>query len=212
MNLANSLAEKLAVKLGYDDEKRKVMAYGLGAAIQMLELLLIAIIFGLVFDCLWECMILFWGVGLLRRTTGGTHCNTYMACIMTSSLSICLLALFCRYMILPCFAKHIYVLCGIIPAFGLFGLIAWKRVPLASPNKPITNPAKVKRLRKQCFLTMLVYLAISIVLLAFDWNNGRNISCFLALITVLYWQCFTLTSWSNRLAGAMDRLFANEST
>ena len=210
MNLANSIAEKLAAKLGYSDEQRRVMAYGLGAAIQMLELLLISVIFGLFFKCLYECLIVFLGVGLLRRTTGGTHCSTYMACILTSSLSICLIGLLCRYFV-PCYLqKWIYAVAAILPGFGIFSIIAYKRVPQASENKPITNPAKIKRLRKQCFITLLVYLAISIVLLLVDWKNGRNISSLCALVCVLYWQSFTLTSWSIRLAQAMDRLFITE--
>lgn len=212
MDLANRLAEHLAAKLGYSDEQRKVIAYGLGAAIQMVELAAICAIFGFAFDCFYECMLIFFGVGLLRRTTGGAHCNTYMACIMTSSLSICLLALFCRYLIPGHLDKWLYVLLGILPGFGCAFVFAWKRVPQDTPNKPITNPAKIKRLRRQCFLMLLIYLAISIALLAFDWGNGRNISSFCAVIMVLYWQCFTLTPWSNRLAGAMDRLFTNGST
>ena len=49
MSLADRIAFKLATSLGYDDEKRQVMAYGLGAFIQMMQLLLIAFLFGLVF-------------------------------------------------------------------------------------------------------------------------------------------------------------------
>lgn len=210
MNLANIIAEKLAAKLGYDDEKRKVMAYGLGAAIQMIELLLISVLFGLFFNCLYECLIVFLGVGLMRRTTGGTHCSTYMACILTSSLSICLIALVCRYLIPTWLPKWFYAAAGILPAFACFAVIAYKRVPLASENKPITNPAKIKRLRRQCFVTLLVYLAISIALLLLNWPNKRNITSMSAMIFVLYWQCFTLTKWSRRLAKAMDRLFTSE--
>lgn len=209
METANRLANKLAARLGYDDEQRKVIAYGLGAAIQMIELLIISLIFGLCFDCLWECIIVFLGVGLLRRTTGGRHCTTYMACILTSSLSICLIGLFCRYLLPGYLSKWIYVALGLLPGFGCAYAFAYKRVPQDSPNKPITNPEKIHRLRKQCFLTLTIYLACAIALLIFDWGNGRNISSFWALICVLYWQCFTLTKWAGQLAGAMDRLFAN---
>ena len=75
MNLSTKLAEKLANALGYNDEQRAVLAYGLGAAIQMLELFIIALVFGLVFDCAYESIILFLGVGFLRRSCGGTHCT-----------------------------------------------------------------------------------------------------------------------------------------
>jgi len=114
MDLANKIAASLAKKLGYSDEQRAVIAYGLGAALQMLELFGIALLFGLVFDCVYECMIIFIGVGLLRRTTGGTHCTTYMACILTSSLSICLLAFVCRYLIPAWLDKWFYILLGML--------------------------------------------------------------------------------------------------
>jgi len=210
MNLANSLAAKLAEILGYDEERKQVIAYGLGAAIQMLELLGICIVFGLVFNCLLECLTIFLGVGLMRRTTGGAHCTTYMACILTSSLSCCLLALFCRYLLPVYLAKWLYILLGIAPALLLFGIIAWRRVPQASPNKPITRPEKIARLRRQCLFTTLIYTAIALLLIFWAWPNERNISTFGALMCVFYWQSFTLTSWSGRLAIAMDRLFSYE--
>jgi len=207
MSLADRIAYKLADSLDYDDEKRQVMAYGLGAFIQMLQLLIIAFLFGLVFDCLIECMIVFWGVGLLRRSSGGIHCQSYMACILTSSLSICLLSMVCRFVIPAGVGKIWHVILGIIPAFVSMYLFAWKRVPVAAANKPITNPAKIARLRRQCFITIGIYLAFAVILLLFDWGEGRNISALWALICVLWWQCFTLTSFSGRLVRSMDSLF-----
>ena len=210
MKLANKIAENLAEKLDYTDEQRKVMAYGLGAAIQMLELLLISVAFGLIFDCLYECLIVFFGVGLMRRTTGGAHCSTYAACMLTSSLSVCLIALICRCIIPSGMSKWIYAVLGILPSFLCFLVLAYKRVPQAAVNKPITNPAKIKRLRKQCFITMLVYLALAVVLLTVDWGEGRNITSLCALICVLYWQSFTITPLCTRMAHAMDCLFTSD--
>lgn len=207
MSLADRIAFKLATSLGYDDEKQQVMAYGLGAFIQMMQLLLIAFLFGLVFDCLVECMIMFWGVGLLRRSTGGIHCKSYMSCILTSSLSICLLSLICRFFTPAYVSKFWHALIGIVPAFAVMLVLAWKRVPVASENKPITNPAKIARLRRQCFMTLGIYLAVAVFLLCVDWGEGRNISSMWALLCVLWWQSFTLTSLSERLVQSMDSLF-----
>ena len=207
MNLANRLATDIAGRLGYDEEQRQVMAYGFGAAIQMLQLLAISAIFGLAFHCLPECLTIFIGVGLLRRTTGGTHCGTYMACILTSSLSICLLALFSRYVI-PTHIGRMWYFAFVLPIFACALWMAWKRVPMASPNKPIDNPAKRRRLRRQCFATLGVYLLAAASLLAFGWagERSRNITC--AITAAVLWQCFTLTAWSGRLACSMDKLFA----
>jgi len=210
MKLANKIAENLAEKLGYNNEQRKVMAYGLIAIIQMVELLLICAVFGLIFDCFNECMIVFLGVGLMRRTTGGAHCSTYMACMLTSSLSICLIALICRCLIPSGLHKWIYAVFGILPSFACFFILAYKRVPQATKNKPITNPAKIKRLRRQCFITTLIYLVLAVALLLIDLGEGRNITSLCSLICVLYWQSFTLTSLCTRMAQAMDSLFTSD--
>lgn len=211
MDLANRLAAMLAANLGYDEERQAVIAYGLGAAIQMLELMIIALIFGVVFDCLIETMILFWGVGLMRRATGGAHCQTYMGCILTSSLSFCLIGFLCRYYIPGWPAPGWHVLLGIIPAFACFAWIAWKRVPKASANKPIDNPQKRARLRRQCLITALIYLAAAILLLLLQWNDKRNVSAFWSLIIVIWWQSFMLTNCAERFTRFMDRLFLNKS-
>ena len=210
MKLANRIAEYLTQKLGCTDEQCKVMAYGLIAAVQMVELFLISAVFGLIFDCFCECMIVFWGVGLMRRTTGGAHCSSYAACMMTSSLSICLISLLCRAFVPVGMSKWIYVVSAIIPSFLCFAVLAYKRVPQSTKNKPITNPAKIKRLRRQCLITTLVYLALAIVLLLVDWGDGRNITALCALTCVLYWQSFTITPLSKRMANAMDRLFTSD--
>ena len=85
---AQRLAGYLARTLNYDEERQKVMAYGLGALFQMLLLLACSLAFGIIARCAWEAMILFWGVGFLRRSTGGVHCDTYLGCVCVSLTSI----------------------------------------------------------------------------------------------------------------------------
>jgi len=201
---AEAVARYLAKSLGYDDERRQVMAYGLGALFQMLLLFVCSFIFGLVFNCLIEAMILFWGVGLLRRATGGVHCTTYFGCVCTSLTSICGLAAICRYAVPTDAQTWIYGLAGILPAFICLAWIAWKKVPRASANKPIVNPAKIARLRKQCFLTVSVYLAAACMLLFFSPDNPRLISACSAIIAVAWWSAFMLTDMAAKLIEGID--------
>ena len=208
MNLANRLATSLAKRLGYDEEKRQVMAYGLGAAIQMLQLLGISLIFGLVFHCLPECLVVFFAVGLLRRSTGGAHCKTYMACILTSSLSVCLMALFCRYSISGLIGREIFALCLELPVFAWAVCLGIKRVPMDTPNKPIVSAAKRRRLRRDCFITLAVYFLAAASLQIFVWAGERSMSLSCSITAAVLWQCFALTAWSRRLACSMDKLFA----
>ncbi len=55
---AQRLAGYLARTLNYDEERQKVMAYGLGALFQMLLLLACSLAFGIIARCAWEAMIL----------------------------------------------------------------------------------------------------------------------------------------------------------
>lgn len=203
-DLADCVARYLAGSLGYDDEQRQVMAYGLGALFQMILLFVCSLIFGLIFNCLIEAMILFWGVGLLRRATGGVHCTTYFGCVCTSLTSICGLAAICRYAIPTDAQTWIYGLAGILPAFICLAWIAWKKVPRASANKPIVNPAKIARLRKQCFLTVGVYLAAACILLLFSPDNPRLISACSAIVAVAWWSAFMLTDVAAKLIEGID--------
>lgn len=203
-DLADSVARYLTNSLGYDDEKRQVMAYGLGALFQMILLFVCSFIFGVSFHCLIEAMILFWGVGLLRRATGGVHCSTYFGCVCTSLTSICGLAAICRYVIPTDAQTWIYGVAGILPAFVCLIWISWKKVPRASANKPIVNPAKIARLRKQCFLTVAVYLAAACILLVFSPDHPRLISACSAMAAVAWWSAFMLTDTAAKMIEGID--------
>ena len=60
-NLARSIANKISKKLGYDDEKTAVIAYGLIGLFQFIIILCACALIGLVFGFFWEAMIIFWG-------------------------------------------------------------------------------------------------------------------------------------------------------
>lgn len=202
---ARKLADYLADTLGYDDERRLVMAYGLGALFQMLLLLVCSLCFGLLANCLAEAMLLFWGVGLLRRATGGAHCHTYLGCILTSLTAICGLAAVCRYVVPTDAPRILYGAVGILPAYlVLFGVV-WKKAPKASVNKPITNPAKISRLRRQSFITVGIYLAAAVWMLYRSRELPQLIHSMSALVAVAWWSALMLTDFAEVLVRGVDR-------
>lgn len=200
---AQALAGYLAKSLGYDEERRSVMAYGLGALFQMLLLLVCSLIFGLLADCLPEAMILFWGVGLLRRSTGGVHSSTYLGCVCVSLTSICGLAALCRYAVPVTAHWAVYALAGIVPAFGCLTAVAWKKAPRGTANKPIDRPEKIARLRRQCFLTIALYGVVAAALLISAQSRPRLIGAMSAMVAVAWWSALMLTDFS---AGWMERI------
>ena len=169
----------------------------------MLLLLACSLIFGLIADCLAETMILFWGVGLLRRSTGGVHSSTYLGCICISLTSICGLAALCRYLIPTTAPVIVYLLAGILPAYGCLFAIAWKKAPRDSANKPIVRPEKIARLRRQCFLTIALYGLAAVLLLAAAVQRPRMIGVVSSLIAVAWWSALMLADFT---AGWIDKV------
>ena len=97
--LANRLAESAARSAGLDEERKKVVAYGLGALIQMLSLMVASLIFGFLFHCLVESMTIFLAVGIFKSSAGGAHARTTTSCTFISLVSIFLMSLIARYVV-----------------------------------------------------------------------------------------------------------------
>ena len=200
---AQRLAAYLARTLNYDEERQKVMAYGLGALFQMLLLLACSLAFGIIARCAWEAMILFWGVGFLRRSTGGVHCDTYLGCVCVSLTSICGLAALCRYAVPAALPLWAGIVLGILPAYAFLIVIAWKKAPRESANKPIRNPEKIARLRKQCFCTIALYFIASSVCLALSARHPRMTGLFAATVAAAWWSGLMMT---DAAAGILHRI------
>jgi accessory gene regulator B len=202
--LANRVAEKVAKNGGLDDEKRRVIAYGLGALIQMLFLLLASLIFGLLFHCLIESMIIFTAVGLIKRSAGGAHSGTSGNCTVISLSSIFVMALISRFVI-PIVTHYWYIY--LIVALLIFGnafFAIYKNAPFASPHKPITRPEKIRRLRRQSFLTVGAFLAVAVALIVFGQKNPRLINASISLCLAVLWQSFMLTASGGKLIFFID--------
>jgi len=96
--LAHNISEIISKKLGYDDDKQSVIAYGLTAIFQMFSIFLIVSIIGIIGRFWAECMVIFLAVGLLRKATGGAHSETMQGCLVISIFSISFLAFLSKYL------------------------------------------------------------------------------------------------------------------
>lgn len=204
--LAKRISKEIGDTLHLDTERQAVIAYGLTAMIQMGAIFAIVSAFGAVCGFLMECWVLFFGVGLIRKSTGGVHSKSIYGCLFVSVGSIlCLSYLSVWVTQLPLSLK---MGCFISLSLLLFcGILFYIRVPMDSPNKPIVKPQKIKRLRRQSFC-----LLIGIAMLAFGglffkaqvpWLYRFSFSLQLALV----WQTFTLTKPCAIFIGAIDHIF-----
>lgn len=200
---ANSLAAKIAAQMDYDEDKQAIIAYGLTAIFQMTTILAVISMIGIVFNCWYECIIIFLGVGIIRKSTGGAHSHTMNGCIIISVLSITILSTLSRYLFdFPLANTTNFIISVVVFAFCF--AIFYVRVPVDSPNKPIVKPEKIRRLRKQSLFTLTIFFMLSIAMISLTpWNN-RFYSIAVSIRLTMLWQLFTLTKIGARFFGKVD--------
>lgn len=199
---AHKLSEKIAVHLQYDEDRKAVIEYGLIALFNIVVIGLIISCIGIIFRFWYESAIIFLGVGILKKSTGGAHARTLPGCVIVSVLSITLFAAISRYVLdLPI---GIYINSGITVLLFILCLVIFdKYVPVDTPNKPINKPEKIKRLRRQSFTLLSLYAALAIIaaILAPTWNRLFSITSCIRF--VLLWQTFMLTRPGHRMIGLL---------
>ncbi|HBR31975.1 MAG TPA: hypothetical protein DD733_07820 [Clostridiales bacterium] len=200
--IVRNLANKIGLNLSYDKEKIDVIAYGLTAIVQMLMIFLIVSVIGIFFNTWFESFIIFILVGLLRKSTGGAHNATFMGCLIYSIFFISIMALLSRYLANDCLVIFYAVFSGIIFVWALY--ITYKKVPVDSPNKPISKKTTIKRLRRNSFLTLVLYAISTAILFVFSDINIRYVSFALSISISVLWQTFMLTDIGDRFIKIID--------
>lgn len=204
--MAHDLSGKIANYLHYDDEKTAVIAYGLTALFQIFFIAILASIIGILGHFWYESIILFFVVGILKKSTGGAHSDTMFGCIVISIFSISFLAFVSRYVL--SFPINLYINIGIsVAIYFLAFIVFYIRVPVDSPNKPIVKPEKIKRLRRQSFFLLTCFTLLSIILLFYTPPHNRLYSIVFSLRFAIVWQIFTLTPFGMKSISKFDSKF-----
>ncbi len=200
---ANNIAGKIAGQMNFDNDKKAVIAYGLTAIIQMITIFFIISVIGLLCGFWYEGILIFTGVGIIRKSTGGAHSRTMLGCIIISVLSVTVLSWLSRYPLGSEVNLYINLLASCLVYIVCF-IVFYIRVPVDTPNKPIVSANKIKRLRKQSFIILTVFFILSITaVLLSDWNT-RFLSIGSSIRLTMLWQMFTLTKTGAFLFGKID--------
>ncbi len=200
---AHSIAGKIAEQMNFDNDKKAVIAYGLTAIIQMITIFFIISVIGLLSGFWYEGILIFTGVGIIRKSTGGAHSETMLGCIIISVLSVTALSWLSRYLLGSEVNPYINLLASCLVYVVCF-IVFYIRVPVDTPNKPIVSAPKIKRLRKQSFIVLTVFFILSIAaVLLSDWNT-RFLSIGASIRLTMLWQMFTLTRTGAFLFGKID--------
>jgi accessory gene regulator B len=182
----------------FDEDKKAVIEYGLLAVFNIIIIGLIISAVGLIFGFLYESVIIFMGVGILKKSTGGAHAETLAGCIIVSISSITLFAAVSRYALGFPISTGINTGITLLVSIVCFAVFS-KMVPVDTPNKPIRKPEKIRKLRRQSFTLLGLYAALSITAGILAPLCGRLYSMAFCIRLTLLWQTFMLTLYGQRL-------------
>jgi len=192
--LARKLATDIARSLKYDDEKERVIAYGLTAMLQVAVTVILVFSIGLLVGAPIEALIICFSVSILRKYSGGAHVGTIEECTAISVIYCVVFALISRRLLLP--VLNTYSMLSIIIVVYVLSFIAiFKLAPVDSPNKPIKTEKKKRRMRRGSFITLTVYFVLSILFLLLSFKYHITNSFGISLIFGISWQILTLTKF-----------------
>lgn len=203
--LANKVANRIAMELSYPEEQEKVIAYGLVALLQTLVMTILTLVIGALCNIFMEAAVLCFAVSFLRKYSGGAHAKSMGSCI-TLGVMFCIIF---GLIIHGVSVFYVPVIAGILTALLVYSfalVVAVKKAPVDSPNKPIRTESKKRRMRNGTILMIVFYMLISSVLLIY-WNHSSIIvSAFWCLLLSVMWQMNSLTNPGKVFLEWLDRL------
>jgi len=140
--LIKRLASDIAFSLGYDDEKKSVLIYGLTAIMQISLTIVLVILFGILTGVPVEVLIVCFSASILRNYSGGVHAVTAGLCTSISVIYCTSTALLSRKLLFALY-NPVPMIIAIVIIFGISYFIIYKYAPVDSPNKPIKTEKKI---------------------------------------------------------------------
>lgn len=162
-NLSARLTDKLLSKGSITEDERELYIYGLFMLISQLMYLVLACIFGLLFECFFESIIFYVAFQFIRRYAGGYHAATETRCEILSTLSIVASIGIIKLSKIYDF-KTILLFITVASMVLIFYFC-----PLDTPEKPLSEK-EFKYFRKISWIILLVISSIIIVSYFFKFN------------------------------------------
>lgn len=172
--LSTRLTEKLLSNGTISNEDKELYIYGLFMLLSQLMFFIIACIFGLILECLFESIIFYIAFMLIRRYAGGYHALTETRCEILSTLSI----LACIVVIRVSKTYDIQTVLLIISAVS--SVCIFVLCPLDTPEKPLSDK-EFKYFRKVSWIILFVIIIAIIVSYVFKFQMVL-VPCCLSLI------------------------------
>ena len=161
--LSSKISDLLIRKSVIDSEDQELYVYGFFMLLSQLLYLIIACIFGLLFQCFLESAVFYFAFQLIRKYAGGYHASTEGRCEIMSTLSI----LACIVMIWLSRSYDFSLLLFCISLVAVLVIAVF--CPLDTPEKPLSNK-ELKYFRKISWLILFIIAALIVVSYIFGWS------------------------------------------
>ena len=203
--LCENISYILKKQLEIDEDKRRIIEYGLFAFFHMAISILSVLIIGAVFNVMIESLIISFIIAILRKFSGGAHASTPINCAIMGVLISVLPA----YLVKNISLKVNYIILLGIVIYIISLIIVYKLAPVDSPNKPIKKETKIKRLKRGSITILFTYMIIVIFNIIIYYVNEENYMLIysLCIYVGVIWQVFTLTKAGHVIVKIIDSLF-----
>lgn len=192
--LTNSIAEKISLELGLDNDRKDVIAYGTFALVQTMLSIFLILVFGLIFGIWVEALIVSLAASILRKYSGGVHASTPEICVSIGTFISVGLALLVSFGINLSINLILIILLGLLTFVCSYYLIC-KLAPVDSAAKPIKTQKKRERMKKGSILVLNSYMLIVVlnIIMYIQTHEKAFLTFSLCIYGGTAWQVFTLT-------------------
>lgn len=206
--LCNKIANKIAIELDFDNDKKEVLAYGAFALFQMLISIVLVLLFGLIFKVAVEALIISFIVSILRKYSGGVHASSPSACMFVGTILCVAQAIVIKSFLSSQINTKLLLISGVLIFIWSY-YILFKLAPVDSPNKPIKREEKRRRMKKGSITILSIYLIfVFIDIIIFHYFGGNRLIIYaICIYAGILWQTFTLTKFGFVTITNIDTLF-----
>lgn len=206
--ISDRIADKIALELKYDNNKKEIIAYGTFALLHTFISVFLTIVFGYLFGVVIEAIIISFTVSILRKYSGGVHASSSSNCTIIG-LIICIGQASIISLIADLKIEFNIVLISLLMTFVWTCYIIYKLAPVDSPAKPIKREEKRKRMKKRSLITLIIYfiIVVFIMILYLKFKKRKFLTYTLCIGGGVLWQSFTLTKEGHLVLSKMDSFF-----
>lgn len=179
-------ANYLTTLANENHQKRAIYYYAFLIIIGELAKAVILFSVALLLGVFTPMLLIFFTFGSLRTLAGGYHMDTYDKCLLVTMVLFISAALIARHTYMCWNTTGLAILIAFTIISGLYVLVRY--APKDTPNKPITDPNHINKLKFMSIIYLFILATITSILTAFKINTYVLSICFGILL-----ELFTIT-------------------